>query len=91
MLKQELDRRSAIKRIVAGIGVVGSAGIMGCEFPPRIEELVKYGIKLPTREEIEKKATALLFGSGSITLPSSVDLTSHPSLPTPGSQGLYPT
>ena len=77
--------------MVAGIGVVGSAGIMGADCPPPRPVLEKYGIKLPTREEIEKKATALLFGSGSITLPSSVDLTSHPSLPTPGSQGSFPT
>jgi hypothetical protein len=90
MHKQELNRRSAIKRIVAGIGVVGSAGIMGGKCPPP-DILEKYGIKLPTREEIEKKATSLLFGSGSMTLPASVDLTTHPSLPTPGSQGLSRT
>ncbi len=77
--------------MIAGIGVVGSAGIMGADCPPDKEFFEKYGIKLPTREEIEDKATALLFGSGSLTLPSSVDLTSHPSLPIPGSQGLYPT
>ena len=83
--------------MLTSVGVVGSAGLMGSKCPPQICcELPpdKYGLVIPTIDDVAVKATLLLFGSsssGSISLPSSVDLTSHPSLPTPGSQGSFPT
>jgi hypothetical protein len=93
----DISRKTAIKRMLAGIGVVGSAGLMGSKCPPQICcELPpdKYGLVIPTIDDVAVKATLLLFGSssnGSITVPSSVDLTNHPALPVPGSQGSFPT
>jgi hypothetical protein len=83
--------------MLAGVGVVGSGGVTGCQWPPvPCCELPpdKWGLVIPTVDAVEKKAIALLFGNssnGTVTVPSSVDLTNHPSLPVPGSQGFSPT
>ena len=92
----DISRKTAIKRILTSVGVVGSAGLMGskCPWPVCCALPDKWGVLLPTVDEVARKPTALVFASsssGSISLPSSVDLTSHPSLPTPGSQGSYRT
>jgi len=57
MDKQELNRRSAIKRMIAGIGVVGSAGIMGADCPPQMflkntASNFQPGKKLRTRQSL---------------------------------------